>query len=230
MNKILVATVVGLVACMAQASEELQLFHANYEAYYQGAHLGNGVRKLERLPNGKYRMSSESKLRFLLISDTRYETTEFAYRGGQLQPVSYYFTRKGTGRDHRMLVNFSARQAWVNYDNKKKVIQVKEVLFDPLSYQIQLRLDVMQDKSTFTYPVVIKGNLRQLDFEVVGEELLKLPYGKVNTIKLKKVRKNSKRETYIWLAKELNYILVRLQQKENGKEEADLRLARVKFL
>ena len=40
----------------------------------------------------------------------------------------------------------------------------------------------MRDKLTFTYPAVIKGNLRQLDFEVVGEELLKLPYGKVNTI------------------------------------------------
>ncbi len=88
-----------------------------------------------------------------------------------------------------MLVNFAARQAWVNYDNKKKVIQAKEVLFDPLSYQVQLRLDVMQDKSAFTYPAVIKGNLRQLDFEVVGEEFLKLPYGKVNTIKLKRVRK-----------------------------------------
>lgn len=230
MKKNLVAIVVVFFSGLAQASEKLQLFQAGYEAYYQGAHLGNGVRKLERLPNGKYRMSSESKLKFILISDKRYEATEFTYSGGQLLPVSYNFTRKGTGRDHYMLVNFAAKQAWVNYDNKKKVIKANEVLFDPLSYQVQLRLDVMQGKSAFTYPTVVKGKLRQLDFEVVGEELLKLPYGKVNTIKLKRVRKNSKRETYIWLAKELNFILVRLQQIENGKEEADLRLARVKFL
>ena len=230
MKKNLAATVMVLFASLAQASEELQLFHADYEAYYQGAHLGNGVRKLERLPNGKYRMSSDSKLSLLLISDKRHETTEFTYSGGQLQPVSYYFSRKGTGRDHHMVVNFAARKAWVNYDNKKKVIQVDGVLFDPLSYQVQLRLDVMQDKTAFTYPTVMKGKLRQLDFKVVGEERLQLPYGKVNTIKLERVRKNSNRETYIWLAKELNYILVRLQQKENGKEEADLRLARVKFL
>jgi len=59
--------------------------------------------------------------------------------------------------------------------------------------------------------------LKQYRFEVVGEETLDTPLGKVTTIKVRrKENNNEEREIYAWFAKDFQYLLVRLQQEENG--------------
>lgn len=88
---------------------------------------------------------------------------------------------------------------------------------DKLSYQIQLQQDLLNGKKDFAYQIADGGRLKEYKFVTVGEELLDTPLGKVNTIKVKRSRENDERVTYAWLAKDWNYLLVRLQQEEKGE-------------
>jgi hypothetical protein len=54
---------------------------------------------------------------------------------------------------------------------------------------------------------------------VVGEETLELPAGTFDTVKITKLRSNKKRETYIWCAPALNYLPVRIWQREKDDAE-----------
>src|SRR5690625_5259062 len=88
---------------------------------------------------------------------------------------------------------------------------------DPLSYQVQLQRDLIDGRENLSYQIANNGGLRAYSFEVVDEEVLETPLGKVNTVKVMRSRKNHDRVTYAWLAKGWGYLLVRLQQQEDGE-------------
>ena len=52
----------------------------------------------------------------------------------------------------------------------------------------------------------------------MGEEFLKTELGIISTLKLKRIRQKSNRETFLWFAPQWNYLLVKLEQKEKGGE------------
>ena len=59
--------------------------------------------------------------------------------------------------------------------------------------------------------------------------MISLPYGKLATLKLERIRETTKRQTYMWVAPSLNYAMVKLTQIKEGKEQADLQLSWFKF-
>ena len=74
------------------------------------------------------------------------------------------------------------------------------------------------------YQVADGGRLKTYTFEVLGEETLDTPTGKLSTIKIKRLRNHGKRVTYLWLAIDWNYMLVRLQQKESDGKQYEINL------
>mgnify|MGYP002831558026 CR=1 FL=1 len=69
-----------------------------------------------------------------------------------------------------------------------------------------------------------RGQLRHYGVQVIDEEVLSLPYGKIEAVKVKLIRDSKKRETFAWFAPSLNYTLVRLQQFKEGDEQGDIKL------
>jgi hypothetical protein len=81
-----------------------------------------------------------------------------------------------------------------------------------------LRYDLQVLGKPNPYDIVDRKRLKQYRFELLGEELVETPIGKLNTVKLKRLRKEgSPRETIIWLAKDWDFLLTKIHQKENGK-------------
>jgi hypothetical protein len=93
---------------------------------------------------------------------------------------------------------------------------------DKLSYQLQLRLDLLAGKTDMTYAVADGGKLKEYRFKVTGEEQIDTPYGRYNAVRVMRDRgEDADRETLIWLAPELDYLIVRLEQTESdGKTYA----------
>ena len=54
-----------------------------------------------------------------------------------------------------------------------------------------------------------------------------LPYGLVNTIRLKREGIEKHKGTYAWFAPELNYLLVKIQQIKSGVEQFEAQLTTV---
>ena len=60
--------------------------------------------------------------------------------------------------------------------------------------------------------VVNRGKHKTYQIKIIGEEVIDSPVGKLNTVKLSRSREGSDSETIVWLAKDWNYLIVRLEQ------------------
>ena len=203
-------------------------YKAKYTLVRRGTTLGKGVRELTRIDNDTWQLRYFTKASFLFLSDKREELSKFSIVGGQVKTQWYQFKRAGTGPDilNQIVFDHEARKL-LNGSTGKEIEQSNYAsdLFDQISYQMQIQLDLRNHDSTLQYPLVTrKGRSKEYRFEVVTEELITLPYGKLNTVKIKRVTGKKKRQTYAWLAPAYDYLLVRIQQFEEGKENYDAQL------
>jgi hypothetical protein len=65
------------------------------------------------------------------------------------------------------------------------------------------------------YAIADGGSLKTYRFMVVGEETVETPAGTFDTLKLERLREDNTRYTALWCAPELNYLPVKLMQRES---------------
>lgn len=204
-------------------------FKAEYSIIHKSKEVGKGVRQLEKLTDNTYLYSYETDIEWLIFDDKRAEKSIVTLSNNKVIPTHYTYTREGTGRDKYYewtydVANNSAR----NIKEKKDItIEFADNIQDSLSYHLQHRLNLIQNpkQETFEYPVIkSSGSTRNYVYEYDGEEEIMLPYGLVNTIKLKREVVDKKRITYAWFAPELNYLLVKLYQVKGGVEQFEAQL------
>lgn len=204
---------------LAEPGAEPRLFHAEYVAEFKGLPIkAKGVRKLQRLEDGEYRLTSSATSMLASVA----ETSNFSFSGDRLVPSRYDYTRGGLGK---------AKQAFLAFDYAGETLQhedgtseLRKGTLDKLSYQYQLKLDLanleLSESSPhqLEYTVADGDKLKHYKFRVAGEELLTTPAGDILTVKIEKIRKaGSDRQTTFWLAKDHDYLLARLKQEESGK-------------
>lgn len=137
-----------------------------------------------------------------------------------VKPIHYLYKRRGLGKDRDADLSFDWNKKTVTNKVQKTNWQmdITQRVQDKLSYQIQLQQDLLGGQKNFSYQIADGGHLKEYKFITLGEEVLDTPLGKVNTVKVKRSRDNDERVTYAWLAKDWNYLLVRLQQEEKGSK------------
>jgi len=203
--------------------DALAPYQASYTLFRKGSELGKGQRKLTKTDKG-YSLSSSSNIKWMFLSDTRKENSEFTLDKDILTAHKYRYERTGTGRDREENIVFTPEKITTTYKNNEKVIKPIQLTFDPLMYQLALRKDLIENKKVLSYHMIRRGGETQYLFERIGTETIKTPLGRIEAIKLRRVRENSTRNTLIWIAPSLNYSVVRMTQFKDGQEQADLQL------
>ena len=162
------------------------------------------------------------KLRFFadsLVASIE-ETSIFSSPEGELlQPERYSYDRSGLGRDRKARITFDwdKRKVINDINDNPWKMDVPVGTQDKVSFQVQLQRDLIAGKTeNLAYTIADGGKTKQYDFAIVGNERLKTPLGEVDTIKIKRTRKDSDRVTYAWMAPKYDYLLVRMQQEEDG--------------
>ncbi|MEW9796987.1 DUF3108 domain-containing protein [Alteromonas lipolytica] len=223
------AGVIGITSLLfwttfSQAEEpKLTPFHAVYTAFKWGSDIGKAEMELKPLATDQYSLTYSSHVSKFFLSDKRYEHSIFTVENGELIPSEYHYNRSGTGPDKALSISFKT-------DNNTLVVNDKDTMawqgeLDNQIYRIDLprKLANGVTKSGFDF-INYRGQQRHYGVQVIGEETLSLPYGTLETIKVKLLRDSNKRETFIWFAPELDYNLVRLQQFKDGDEQGDIQL------
>ncbi|WP_218312189.1 DUF3108 domain-containing protein [Alteromonas antoniana] len=209
------------------SSVALTPFHAQYTAYKWDDDVGNVEMKLERLSPSQYSLTYSSKVSKFFLSDKRYEHSIFTVEDGKLVPSQYYYSRSGTGPDDKLNVTFGKNgsdSVQVESEDENYSLEWDNEI-DNQIYRIDLPRKLASGESTTDYYFInYRGQKRHYGIEVVGKEKLNLPYGQLDTIKVKLVRDSKTRETFAWFAPELDYNLVRLQQFKDGDEQGDIKL------
>jgi hypothetical protein len=203
-------------------------FRAVYKATYKGIPVAaEGIRELTQLSDGSYLLTNSVKSWLASVS----EQSLFSWHpGDQLLVEEYQYHRRGIGRNRDAVLKFdwSIHQVLNDVQSKPWKMTIPDGVMDKLGYQIKMRSDLQHyySQSTETpdlsYQIADGGRLKTYNFKTLGEEYIDTPVGRLNTVKIVRIRNNDKRSTIFWLAKDWDFLLVRLEQVKSGKNSFNL--------
>lgn len=208
-------------------AEPLTPYRAEYEVSRKGSVQGNALRELTKNADNTYVLTYQSDIEWMIFSDERNERARFMVNNNQAIPLEYSMSRKGTGPDkqYNLVFDQSKKQIFSNKNKHPLKVDWKAEQKDLLTYQFQLRNDLKAGETKFSYPIIDKnGNQRNYDFEVDGKETITLPIGNVETIRVKRLYDNNKRQAIAWFAPEYDFLLVKMYKGKEGIEQFQVQL------
>lgn len=212
---VLSLSVALLTMSLAQALPAPSTFETSYNAKLYGFNI-TATSRLIPLSNGHYEYYFNADSMVGKVT----EMTEVSWNAKEQRiiPQRYIYQRNGMGknRDDELVFDWAASKVTNIKSAQSQALDAAKNIQDSLSYQIQLSQDLIAGKKQFEYSIANGRKIKQYKFEIVGEELLTTPLGDVKTLKVKRTRDKSDLVTYAWFAKDFQYLLVRLQQEENG--------------
>ena len=154
------------------------------------------------------------------------EISQFNIIDNVIQPQKYNYKTTGFLSKSRRSQEFNwvERKLWLPKKEVWADYELPDNLQDNMSYQEQIRLELMMGKTEFEYPIAYKNRLKHYYFEVVGKSQLNTKQGKVNAIEVKQTHlKNKKESTHIWYAKDYDHLMVKLVKvRSNGDKNTIL--------
>jgi len=177
---------------------------------------GTAIRELSQQEDGQWLLSL--RIDASVVSLT--ETSLFAWKNEQPKPQAYSFKQQSIGKDRNEQLEFDWDEKLVHHKTDKAPgnFPIPEDTYDKLTYQLKIRQALQAGDGLSVYSVADKRKLKQYGFNIIGSVELDTPMGKLDTLQIKRDRgADSKRETTFWLAKDWDYLLVKIHQKEKGK-------------
>ncbi|MEY8263925.1 MAG: DUF3108 domain-containing protein [Bermanella sp.] len=210
---------------VALSSPTLTPYSANYEVTWKASWFPvtiEATRTLKAAEEYDWTLSFEA---YSSIADLS-EISHFNVFEQVILPQKYRYKTTGfLSKSHRSQeFNWAEKTLWLPKKDSWAQYELPEHLQDNMSYQEQIRLELMAGKTQFEYPIAYKNRLKHYYFKVVGEGLLKTKQGNIATIEVKQTHlKNKKESTRIWYAKDYDYLLVKLVKvKGNGDKNTIL--------
>jgi hypothetical protein len=203
-------------------------FTVVYELRLQGASVAEVKRKFQRNEDGGYRFESITRpggWLALALDDQVLESSEGQILADSgVRPLHYLFRHigQGDGRVEELHFDWPARTIRSLVRDKRRIIAIEDHVQDKLGYQLALMWDLQRGRKDIRYRVADRGKLKTYDVEILGEETLTTPLGRLKTIKLRRQRES--RNTELWCAPELGYLAVRGTHEEKSGFDYELHL------
>ena len=218
MHRLQFFSLIFLLALMGavplSAQENIEPFSATYSAEYNGMSI-TATRSLSLQENGDYLLEFKARSWMAKID----EYSRFSVDGcGQINPREYNFQQRvlGSKRFIEQTFNWIENTVTSKTHKKTKSLEITNGVLDRLSYQLQLQWDLAQGQKVFNYPFADKTRIKSYEFEARETETLKTELGALRTIRVDRTDDENKTLS-LWFAPDKNHLLVKLQEKENGK-------------
>ncbi len=206
----------SLLLAQAPAMAIPSAFQADYTVAKGSMKLGNLHTSLKINGNrySYHKYTKSSGLAALLTGIKITENTNGQISGQNLRPTNYLFNQSRRSKSKIDKIQFSGNSAKGNYKGTAYNEAISGVTQDRASLELVLARDVALNKAKLSYSVVERGRKKQYNFQKLGNEKIKTPAGTFNTVKVKVQRAGGKRETIFWLAKETDYMPVKIRHRE----------------
>ncbi len=208
------------------ADRTIAPFQAHYTAVFDAGFSmeGKAVRQLRR-QDDQWLFTQDADTMVATVS----ESSHFLLNTGQLIPQRYEYLRKVLGKKRHALLSFDWQQQQVinNVQDRPWKLAVEPGTLDKLNYQLQLRLDLLNNREPLEYRVADGGLIKNYRFRKDGEERLKTPIGTLSTVRIRRVREDDRKQTLIWFAPDLDYLIVKLAQVDKKGKEFTLLIDRL---
>ena len=212
----------------AANSQELTEYSAYYVASTNGIS-GEAERHLVHNGDNRYRLnvSLEAKVAGVEIGDLE-QSSVFHFQDQEIRPQQYDYQVSGVSSDVESVVfNWDAGIALSAEEDQSWSIELSGPVLDQMSYQQALALAVMDDPTAqeFTFQLVDGPIVEEHRFRSLGEEIIETPLGQLRCAKLERIREvDSGRSTVIWLAKDWQHLLAKIEQRNPSGLQIELSL------
>ncbi|MCC5873632.1 MAG: DUF3108 domain-containing protein [Gammaproteobacteria bacterium] len=188
-------------------------FKARYRVTYEGVPItATGTRELIHGDNGDFHFASRVSAFMAHMEESAHFTQD---DDGTLRPVTYAERRSGLigSRNRQLSFDWSVPEL-VRSGDQQAVQPLDGLVYDPVSWQLALQRDLSRGDykvgDSFFYQVSSGGEPDEYELRVMGTPSLSVPAGDFKTVLLRREHE-SDRETWIWVAPEHDYLLVRLE-------------------
>ena len=155
------------------------------------------------------------------------EIAKFKVTDSSVTPSRYEYKNKFSKKRNSRLIFHPQTNSVVDALHSDSILKLPEGALDKLSFQLQLRHDVAMLGDKFLqseYHLVDRTKFKTYTVKNLGEEIIDTPAGRFNAIKLQQKRVDKDKHTLIWLAKELDYFVLRVERVENGESDFKIEL------
>jgi hypothetical protein len=208
-------------------------YRAKYALIKTGTTLAQATYTLAQTPKGwEFRAHAKpTKMVALIIDSEIDEYSLLALDNGHVKPIQYEYTQKNdkdkNSQSLQVQYDWPSNIATVNNGSKSQQLAIGAGTHDPLSVQLALMQHIKKGCREARYTVIDKMELQKRRFECGGTESVSTALGKYEAVRVS--YRHGKRETITWLAPELNYIPVRIQQFRNSDLQSEMRITAVNF-
>lgn len=189
-------------------------FELNYDANFNGMRI-KAVHTLTQPNKGQYKEFFKAK--GVLGSVTETELFEII-SDEQIVPIENIYQRSVIGSKRTEVQTYDWTNQQVTHTKSKKITTIPLQLgyLDSMSHKQQLRRDLAAGKDVLTYAVISRGKLKQYRYDVVADEVLTTPIGPLDTRLIQRISDDGKTTTKVWLAKDWDFIMIKLERSEKG--------------
>jgi hypothetical protein len=225
-SRALALAVIGtsaLAAGAAAAADAVPTYTAVYSVQYKGKDLGTSefaVRYVAERDVYEFRSRTVVKGLLKLASPNPViERSEFRVAGGRLQPLEFWYedgSRKGEDNVH-IAFDWDRQVAVVSADGGRREIRLEHGALDRGSLQVALMLDLESSGHPGRYLLADEDSIKSYEYVDSGAATTATGLGQLPTRAFMQQREGSSRSTWLWLAPELRYLPVRIEQRRDGE-------------
>lgn len=205
----LVSAFAMLASQTACTASSLPPYEAEYTTKMRGIRI-NSDRKFIEIAENTYRLSWKAKALWMRIS----EWSDFEIIDDKVRPISYHYTRKGLGSDRPINIEFDWENMQANGSkgDKQYNFALDPNSLDRLSFQVQMQLDLINDKTLteFNYRIANYNGMRDYRFEFEKSESVDTRIGTFETLVFKRDKKDS--SIRLWMSPKQFYLPVKVEQ------------------
>jgi len=209
----------------------LHEYKATYDVISDNDKLGTATRNLFSTEKG-WKLQMTTRIKKWMLSLKSNEFSEFDIAENELKTRRFYTSSKVTFKSARIieqLFDWDNKIEKGTRDKRTWELPIEDTIFDRMSHIIQMRADLLSGKEKLEYLVSYKGIRKPFNYQLMTEELLDTPIGKVQTIKIDRVKGDESRYS-VWLSPEHNYLPVKIAQIEQDKPDVVLLVKSFEYL
>lgn len=150
------------------------------------------------------------------------EQATFIATDGDTTAQTYRYSNKiSSSRNSNLRFDWK-NSSVLDREQEQQPLGIPAGAMDKLSFQVQLRMDLLREGENFkdkTYQLIDRNRIKTYTVSRLGEETITTSAGTFNAIKVKQQRPGKDRYTLIWLARDHDNFVLRIQRIDKG--EAD---------
>lgn len=228
------AVLLPLLSLPAPAQAAVPEFSAAYVFERGRITVGETRIQLERTKDGIYRYTSVSEATgfiSLFVNDVIREESIYQDDGDQLAPISYTYLHEGSkkNRNEKITYDWTDGVAAIDYRGHKSDAELTPGTIDLFLLQVALMNDIEGDRIDKSYRVIDNGRVKTFHLRSDELETINTPAGKFEAVRVERVNENEDKRLRLWLARELNYLPVRIEQEKRNEETLRLSLKTYRF-